>query len=104
MLQHGDLDDNQRIFVPTVIWLIGNVITDLIITVIFTTYLARLKRGTTKSSTGSFANSLIRLAFETCAIPLFVTLFSAVMRAISTISPNLAHVSRLVLALGGTHV
>lgn len=92
MLQHGDLDDNQRIFIPTVIWLVGNVVTDLIITIVFTSYLARLKRGTTRSSTGSFANSLIRLAFETCAIPLFVTLFSAVMRAVSTLSPDLAHV------------
>ncbi|KAK9898682.1 hypothetical protein P389DRAFT_178052 [Cystobasidium minutum MCA 4210] len=93
MLQNGDLDDNQRIFIPTVIWLVGNVVTDLIITIVFTAYLARLKRGTTRSSTGSFANALIRLAFETCAIPLFVTLFSAVMRAISTISHNLAHVA-----------
>jgi hypothetical protein len=95
MLQNGDLDDNERIFVPTVIWLVGNVVTDLIVTVVFITYLARLRRGTTRSSTGSFANSLIRLAFETCAIPLFVTLFSAAMRAVSTISSSLAHVSSI---------
>lgn len=93
MLQHGSLDDNQRIFTPTVIWLIGNVVADLLITIIFTVHLRRLKKGTTRSSTGSFANSLIRLAFETCAIPLFVTLFSAIMRAISTLSHALAHVS-----------
>lgn len=93
LLQHGSLDDNQRIFLPTVIWLVGNVVTDIIITIVFITYLARLRRGTTKSSTGSFAASLIRLAFETCAIPLFVTLFSAMMRAISTISSSLSHVA-----------
>jgi len=96
--QHEDLDDNQ-IFIPTIIWLVGNVVTDLITTIVFTTYLARLKRGTTKSTTGSFAAALIRLALETCAIPLCITLFSTVVRSISTISGNLAYVGLYAFAL-----
>lgn len=81
-----------RLFMPTVIYLVGNIVADVTITVVFTVHLIKMKRVSSRSNTGNFVDSLIRLAFESCAVPTAFILFTAVMRVLSTTSTRLNHV------------
>lgn len=70
-------------YLPMKIWLWTNVAVDIVIVTALTYNLVGMRRGFNKK-TDDLINSLIRLSFETCAMPLFVALFSAILYEIAS--------------------
>ena len=77
-----NLAPGTKSYIPSLVWLWSSVVVDIVITTVLTYNLAIMKRGF-NPQTDYMINSLIRLAFESCAVPAVIVTTAAVAYAVA---------------------